>query len=278
MPLGTLDRTPPPFFKQGPSALSKLVVFSAVALFLMVADLRFRMTAPLRTAVATVLYPVQWAVMQPIGLAGAAGGYFASLHRAQQSELDALRRLCQVLALPDEVALRLATGLLHQPVSVDVAPRNTAAETVTQRVIETNREQKKDLLLHLFETRSLNQVLIFTRTKHGADALSRHLEKAGIKSAALHGNKSQNARQLALKNFKDKTTRVLVATDIAARGIDVDDLTHVINFEMPEDDRLALMNGWDQTDIILNTHGEQIDSFENDYSLRRPWLAQHAIG
>jgi ATP-dependent RNA helicase RhlE len=85
----------------------------------------------------------------------------------------------------------LASGLLHQPVSVDVAPRNTAAETVTQRVIETNREQKKDLLLHLFETRGLHQVLIFTRTKHGADALSRSLEKAGIKSAALHGNKSQ---------------------------------------------------------------------------------------
>lgn len=93
MPLGTLDRTPPPFFKQGPSALSKLIVFSALALFLMVADLRLRITAPLRAAVATVLYPVQWAVMQPVALAGAAGGYFSSLHRAQQSELDALRRL-----------------------------------------------------------------------------------------------------------------------------------------------------------------------------------------
>ncbi|HSG22466.1 MAG TPA: DEAD/DEAH box helicase, partial [Azonexus sp.] len=81
----------------------------------------------------------------------------------------------------------LAAGLLHQPVSVDVAARNTAAETVTQRVIETNREQKKDLLLHLFETRGWHQVLIFARTKHGADALSRHLDKAGIKSAALHG-------------------------------------------------------------------------------------------
>jgi rod shape-determining protein MreC len=93
MPLGTLDRTPPPFFKQGPSALSKLVVFSAVALFLMVADLRFRVTDPLRAALATALYPVQWAVLQPVHAVGAAGGYFASLHRAQQSELDALRRL-----------------------------------------------------------------------------------------------------------------------------------------------------------------------------------------
>ena len=127
----------------------------------------------------------------------------------------------------------LAGGLLHQPVSVDVAPRNTAAETVTQRVIETNREQKKDLLLHLFATLSLNQVLIFARTKHGADALSRHLEKAGIKSAALHGNKSQGARTRALGDFKDGRLVALVATDIAARGLDIDSLPHVINFEIP---------------------------------------------
>jgi ATP-dependent RNA helicase RhlE len=127
----------------------------------------------------------------------------------------------------------LASGLLHQPVSVDVAPRNTAAETVTQRVIETNREQKKDLLLHLFETRGLHQVLIFTRTKHGADALSRSLEKAGIKSAALHGNKSQGARTRALGEFKDGKLVALVATDIAARGIDIDSLPYVINYEIP---------------------------------------------
>ncbi|MGB9493895.1 MAG: DEAD/DEAH box helicase, partial [Azonexus sp.] len=127
----------------------------------------------------------------------------------------------------------LAAGLLHQPVSVDVAPRNTAAETVTQRVIETNREQKKDLLLHLFETRGLHQVLIFTRTKHGADALSRNLDKAGIKSAALHGNKSQGARTRALGEFKDGKLVALVATDIAARGIDIDSLPFVINYEIP---------------------------------------------
>ena len=86
MPLGTLDRTPPPFFKQGPSALSKLMVFSAIALFLMVADTRFRITTPLRAALATALYPVQWVVMQPIGAAGNAGSYFTSLHTAQQNE------------------------------------------------------------------------------------------------------------------------------------------------------------------------------------------------
>jgi len=93
MPLGTLDRTPPPFFKQGPSALSKLMVFSAVALFLMVADLRFRITAPVRGAVATVLYPLQWLVMQPVQAAGQAGSYFTSLHQAQQSESAAMQQL-----------------------------------------------------------------------------------------------------------------------------------------------------------------------------------------
>ncbi|MFW5331725.1 rod shape-determining protein MreC [Hydrogenophaga sp. ZJX-1] len=93
MPLGTLDRTPPPFFKQGPSALSKLMVFSAVALFLMVADLRFRITAPVRGAVATVLYPLQWLVMQPVQAAGQMGGYFTSLHQAQQRESAAMQQL-----------------------------------------------------------------------------------------------------------------------------------------------------------------------------------------
>ena len=93
MPLGTLDRTPPPFFKQGPSALSKLVVFSALALLLMVADVRFKLTAPIRAAIATVLYPVQWLVLQPVNAAGEVGHYFHSLHAAQTGEAVALRRL-----------------------------------------------------------------------------------------------------------------------------------------------------------------------------------------
>ena len=127
----------------------------------------------------------------------------------------------------------LATGLLHQPVSVDVAPRNTAAETVKQTVIETNREQKKDLLEHLFTERSLHQVLVFARTKHGADALARKLEKAGIKAGAIHGDKSQGARTRVLSEFKEGKLAALVATDIAARGIDIDALPYVINYELP---------------------------------------------
>lgn len=93
MPLGTLDRSPPPFFKQGPSALSKLMVFSALALFLMVADVRFKITMPIRSALATVLYPVQWLVLQPVQAVGQIGGYFTALHQAQRSEAAALQRL-----------------------------------------------------------------------------------------------------------------------------------------------------------------------------------------
>ena len=127
----------------------------------------------------------------------------------------------------------LASGLLRNPASIDVAPRNTSAETVTQRVIDVNREDKRELLVHLFETRGWHQVLVFTRTKHGADALTRRLEKAGIKSAAIHGNKTQGARTRALADFKDGKIVALVATDIAARGIDIDSLPYVINFELP---------------------------------------------
>ncbi|MCK6391419.1 MAG: DEAD/DEAH box helicase [Azonexus sp.] len=127
----------------------------------------------------------------------------------------------------------LAGGLLHDPASVDVAPRNTAAETVTQRVIETDREKKKALLCHLLTSRGWHQVLVFARTKHGADALARTLDKAGIKSAAIHGDKSQGARTRALNDFKDGKLVTLVATDIAARGIDIDALPYVINYELP---------------------------------------------
>ena len=127
----------------------------------------------------------------------------------------------------------LAAGLLNKPVSVDVAPRNTAAETVTQKVIETDRERKKELLCHLFQTHGWHQVLVFARTKHGADALARTLDKAGIKAAAIHGDKSQGARTRVLSEFKEGKLVALVATDIAARGIDIDALPYVINYELP---------------------------------------------
>jgi ATP-dependent RNA helicase RhlE len=127
----------------------------------------------------------------------------------------------------------LAHGLLTQPETVEVARRNTAAESVEQQVIFVNKEQKRDVLLHFFANHGWHQVLIFTRTKYGADALSRKLEQAGIRSAALHGDKSQGARQRALADFKSGKLAALVATDIAARGLDIDALPRVVNYELP---------------------------------------------
>lgn len=127
----------------------------------------------------------------------------------------------------------LATGLLHDPANVEVARRNAPAEAVAQCVYHVDRERKRDLLIHLIEENHWHQVLVFTRTKHGADALAERLCKARISAAALHGNKSQGQRIRALDDFKKLKINVLVATDIAARGIDIDELPHVVNYELP---------------------------------------------
>ncbi|MDH4100245.1 MAG: DEAD/DEAH box helicase [Nitrospirota bacterium] len=127
----------------------------------------------------------------------------------------------------------LADSLLHNPALVEVARRNTAAETVKQVVYPVGRERKRDLLAHLVTVHDMKQVLVFTRTKHGADRLSQQLDRAGIVSDSIHGNKSQPQRTRALKAFKDGRVRVLVATDVAARGIDIDLLPHVVNYDLP---------------------------------------------
>ena len=132
----------------------------------------------------------------------------------------------------DEIR-QLAAGLLQDPKSVEVAPRNTAAETVAQAVYPVDKARKRDLLVQLIREHNWHQVLVFTRTKHGANALAEKLDKAGIPAAAIHGNKSQGARTRALAEFKSLKLQVLVATDIAARGIDIDQLPHVVNYELP---------------------------------------------
>jgi ATP-dependent RNA helicase RhlE len=116
---------------------------------------------------------------------------------------------------------------------VEVARRNAPAELVTHTVIKVDQDQKRDLLLHLFAAHGWHQVLVFCRTKHGSDALARKLEQSGVRTAALHGNKSQNARTRALADFKAGKLAALVATDIAARGLDIDSLPRVVNFELP---------------------------------------------
>jgi ATP-dependent RNA helicase RhlE len=127
----------------------------------------------------------------------------------------------------------LAHAVLRDPALVEVARRNTPAELVAHSAIKVDKERKRDLLLHLFAAHGWHQVLVFCRTKHGADALARKLEQAGVRSAALHGNKSQNARTRALADFKAGKLAALVATDIAARGLDIDALPRVVNFELP---------------------------------------------
>lgn len=128
----------------------------------------------------------------------------------------------------------LANSLLNNPISIAVAPKNSAAESVDQYVHLVDKKRKTELLSHLIGLENWSQVLIFTRTKHGANKLAEHLNLDGIKSAAIHGNKSQGARTRALADFKDGKLKALVATDIAARGLDIDQLPYVVNFELPQ--------------------------------------------
>ena len=128
---------------------------------------------------------------------------------------------------------RLAEGILRNPVSVEAEPENSTAEKVSQKAYVVDKGKKTEVVINLIKEGNWSQVLIFTRTKHGANKLTEKLIKAGISAAAIHGNKSQGARTKALANFKSNTNRVLVATDIAARGIDIPLLPHVINFELP---------------------------------------------
>ena len=127
----------------------------------------------------------------------------------------------------------LAQRFLQNPASIEVARRNAAAESVTQSAYYVDHARKRELLAHLFETENWQQALVFTRTKHGADRLATQLEKLGIEATAIHGDKSQNARMRALADFKRMKVRALVATDVAARGIDIDELPHVVNFDLP---------------------------------------------
>jgi ATP-dependent RNA helicase RhlE len=136
--------------------------------------------------------------------------------------------------MPDDV-VKLVGDMLHQPERVEVSPPTKTADNIDQRVIHIAQKDKRALLAHLLRDDDLKRVIVFTRTKHVANRVSEHLEKAGFSADAIHGNKSQNARQRALANFKSGDVRVLVATDIAARGVDVDDISHVINFELPNE-------------------------------------------
>lgn len=152
--------------------------------------------------------------------------------------INALPRRRQTLmfsaTMPPAVQ-ELANGLLTDPAYVEVTPRATTVELIDQSVYFVAKTDKRALLEHLLQDPAIRRTLVFTRTKHGANKLVQQLERAGIQAEAIHGNKSQSARERALSGFRSGTTRVLVATDIAARGIDVDDVTHVINYDLPNE-------------------------------------------
>ena len=128
---------------------------------------------------------------------------------------------------------QLAKGIISNPIEIDVAPRNSAVETISQIIYPVDKSRKADLLSHLIIKEKWYQVLVFSRTKHGADKLMKRLSRDNIHAAAIHGNKSQSQRTKALDNFKKNKIQILVATDIAARGIDIDHLSHVVNFDLP---------------------------------------------
>ncbi len=151
------------------------------------------------------------------------------------SRLPAKRQSLFFSATMPPSILKLSGTILDNPEKVEITPVSSTADTVKQKLYLVDKTNKKSLLIHLLKDESIPSALVFTRTKYGADKIGRFINKAGIKAEAIHGNKSQNARQNALKNFKMKRTRILVATDIAARGIDIDDLSHVINFEIPNE-------------------------------------------
>jgi ATP-dependent RNA helicase RhlE len=134
--------------------------------------------------------------------------------------------------MPYEIK-QLANVLLQNPVKLEVTPPASTVDMIQQSLYFVEKQNKRLLLAHLLSDATMQSVLVFAKTKHGADKIAREINKNGIRAEAIHGNKSQNERQRALNNFKTKRVRVLVATDIAARGIDIDDLTHVINFDLP---------------------------------------------
>jgi ATP-dependent RNA helicase RhlE len=149
----------------------------------------------------------------------------AALPRARQSALFSA-------TMPGEIA-GLAKDLLKDPVQVSVTPKQVTVDRIDQRVYFVDTASKRTLLMDLLKAADMERVIVFTRTKHGADRVATHLAKGGVKASAIHGNKSQGQRQRALGAFKSGQARVLVATDIAARGIDVADVTHVVNFDLP---------------------------------------------
>jgi ATP-dependent RNA helicase RhlE len=136
--------------------------------------------------------------------------------------------------MPPAIA-KMSNTILNNPAKIEIKPVSSTVDSIDQYMYYVDKDNKKDLLLHILKDKSIESALVFSRTKHGADRIVKQLAKANITAQSIHGNKTQGARQLALNNFKNKTLHVLIATDIAARGIDINELSHVINFDLPNE-------------------------------------------
>ena len=161
-------------------------------------------------------------------------GFFPDVKRIVDMLPEKRQTLFFSATMPPEVK-KLTDTLLTDPVNVAVAPVSSTVDRIDQWLMKTDKAKKPELVVWMLKRLSYKSILIFTRTKHGADKLSQALKKAGIRSSAIHGDKSQSARQGALSDFKNGVCKVLVATDIAARGLDIDDISHVINYELPNE-------------------------------------------
>ena len=185
--------------------------------------------------------------------------------------------------MPNEIE-QLARGILKDPVHVEVAPQGTTAAEIHQSVVMARLKQKRDVLSTMLKDDAMSRVIIFARTKHGADRVTRDLVRDGFEAAVIHGNKSQNARQRALNGFRDGEVRILVATDIAARGIDVPNITHVVNFDLPDEAESYVhrigrtgRNGADGIAITLcdPSEGSKLRQVEKIIRMKLPIAADH---
>ena len=161
-------------------------------------------------------------------------GFLPDVRRLAKATHPQRRTALFSATMPIEIA-KLADGLLKDPIRVEVAPQGTAAGEIAQSVVMARTKQKRKVLSDMLADEAMRSVIVFARTKHGADRVTRDLERDGFEAAVIHGNKSQNARQKALNGFRDGKVRILVATDIAARGIDVPGISHVVNFDLPDE-------------------------------------------
>ena len=161
-------------------------------------------------------------------------GFINDVKRIAKATHPARQTALFSATMPKEIEA-LANGLLREPVRVEIAPQGTTAAEITQSVVMARTKQKRQVLSGMLANAAMRSVIVFTRTKHGADRVTRDLQRDGFEAAVIHGNKSQNARQRALNGFRDGSVRILVATDIAARGIDVPGISHVVNFDLPDE-------------------------------------------